>query len=151
MGDASDDARSERAQYIMRYLIDKGGLTPVQAAGIVGNWIQESSLDTSVVNKIGATGIGQWLDDRRNNLMNFAAKRGKDWRDLDTQLDFALWEMKDGGQFFNTNGVRDKFYSTNSASEAAVYFRKGYERPGEREANDPNRTSKAETALDEYL
>ena len=150
VGDASDDARSERAQYIMRYLIDKGGLTPVQAAGIVGNWIQESSLDTSVVNKIGATGIGQWLDDRRNNLMNFAAKRGKDWRDLDTQLDFALWEMKDGGQFFNTNGVRDKFYSTNSASEAAVYFRKGYERPGEHEANDPNRTSKAETALDEY-
>ena len=150
VGDASDDARSERAQYIMRYLIDKGGLTPVQAAGIVGNWIQESSLDTSLVNKIGATGIGQWLDDRRNNLMNFAAKRGKDWRDLDTQLDFALWEMKDGGQFFNTNGVRDKFYSTNSASEAAVYFRKGYERPGEHEANDPNRTSKAETALDEY-
>lgn len=149
VGDASDDARSERAQYIMRRLIN-GGLTPVQAAGIVGNWIQESSLNPETVNGIGASGIGQWLGSRRENLITFASNRGKDWTDLDTQIDFALWEMNEGGEFFNIDGARDDFYSTNSPSKAAVAFRKGYERPGKSEANDSNRINKAETAFDEW-
>lgn len=149
VGDASDDARSERAQYIMRRLIN-GGLTPVQAAGIVGNWIQESSLNPETVNGIGASGIGQWLGSRRENLITFASNRGKDWTDLDTQIDFALWEMNEGGEFFNIDGARDDFYSTDSPSKAAVAFRKGYERPGKSEANDSNRINKAETAFDEW-
>ena len=143
------DARSERAQYIMRRLIN-GGLTPVQAAGIVGNWIQESSLNPETVNGIGASGIGQWLGSRRENLITFASNRGKDWTDLDTQIDFALWEMNEGGEFFNIDGARDDFYSTDSPSKAAVAFRKGYERPGKSEANDSNRINKAETAFDEW-
>ena len=56
----------------------------------------------------------------------------------------------EGGEFFNIEGARDDFYSTDSPSKAAVAFRKGYERPGKNEANDSNRINKAETAFDEW-
>lgn len=42
-----------------------------------------------------STGIGlmQWTDDRHDALVNFAQSRGKDWRDLETQLLFIKEEF----------------------------------------------------------
>ena len=64
------------------------GLQPHQAAGLVGNLIRESQLDPTAVNKhSGATGIAQWLGDRKKKLF---AKYGKN-PTFNQQLDF-IWE-----------------------------------------------------------
>ena len=71
------------------------GFTPVQAAALAGNMQQESSFNPNSDNtREGAVGILQWRQDRRQALDAFAAARGKQATDLDTQLDFVAHEMK---------------------------------------------------------
>lgn len=89
---------ADREGYVMSYLTGKG-LAPHQAAGFVGNLIQESSLNTGANNPgdgadgSDSIGIGQWNGDRARNLRAFAKGTGRDVGDIDTQLDFALHEM----------------------------------------------------------
>lgn len=147
VGDSTDDARSERAQYVMKRLVAMG-YTPEQAAGITGNLIQESNLDTSARSQDGndSIGIGQWTGERETGLFNFASNAGRDPYDLDTQLDYLNWELMN-----NENSAFHKLQdNSDTASEAAVIFGQTYERPADEYANWGNRTSKAETALDEY-
>lgn len=85
-----------RAQQAYAYYISIG-YTPVQAAGIVGNLMQESgqNLSVDVVGDSGtAFGVAQWRGDRLTALRSFAASRGTDWRDFDTQLAFVDHELK---------------------------------------------------------
>lgn len=89
---------ADREGYVMSYLTGKG-LAPHQAAGFVGNLIQESSLNTGANNPgdgrdgSDSIGIGQWNGDRARNLRAFAKGTGREVGDIDTQLDFALHEM----------------------------------------------------------
>ena len=78
------------------------GWSPVQAAGIIGNFIHESGggkLNPSAVAKgdgsdgSDSIGIGQWNGTRATALKAFAASRGKPWNDLETQLEFAHREL----------------------------------------------------------
>lgn len=78
------------------------GYTPAQAAGIIGNLVQESgqSLNTRAVHD-GGTGLGiaGWRDPqpgqgRRTALRNFAAAQGADVHDLATQLGFVDHELR---------------------------------------------------------
>lgn len=70
------EARVRRA---MTYLIHTLGLTPTQAAGLVGNFIRESRLLTSAFNGsgggMGARGIAQW---RGSRIESFRSANGKD-------------------------------------------------------------------------
>lgn len=102
LGPGTAPAVNDNALYAMSYLMDNYGLSAEQAAGVVGNFQQESyrDLQTSVRGDGGqAVGIGQWWPDRAANLQSFAAAQGRDWSDIDTQLDFAMHEM----------GVTDRF------------------------------------------
>ncbi len=93
------------ARAVMEKLVARG-LSPVQAAALVGHDMQESSLNPNAFNpKEGAFGIGQWRLDRLDNLKRFANDRGVPHNALDTQLDFTLHEMrgpeaKAGNAFF---------------------------------------------------
>lgn len=78
------------------------GYSPAQAAGIVGNLVQESGrgLNTRAVHD-GGTGLGiaGWRDPqpgqgRRTELRNFAAAQGADVHDLATQLGFVDHELR---------------------------------------------------------
>lgn len=76
------------------------GLTAEATAGIMGNMMQESGIDPTLLqNGHGpAAGICQWENyttksSRWKNLEQFAASRGKPWTDLQSQLDFMLMEM----------------------------------------------------------
>lgn len=147
VGGATDDARSDRAQHIMSRLVGVG-YTPEQAAGIVGNLIQESNLDTYARSKDGhnSVGIGQWTDDREQALYAFAASAGRDPYDLETQIDFLIHELQTSEAYAN----RRLLENSSTPSEAAMIFGREFERPNEEYANWENRTSKAETTYDEY-
>lgn len=81
------------------YFIAKG-LTPVQAAGIVGNLMQESNCSPTAVQSGGpGRGIAQWSvggrwdHDRNDNAVAFAAGRGASVWSLTLQLDFIWYEL----------------------------------------------------------
>jgi hypothetical protein len=82
------------------------GMSPVQAAAVVGNMRQESGLNPHAVNAAeGANGLIQWRLDRWDGLRNFAASRGTSPNDQNTQLDFMMHELRGpearaGSQFF---------------------------------------------------
>lgn len=97
--------------------------TPQAAAGILGVWQFESQLNPSVKNTggSGATGLAQWMSNRYDNLMSFAAKNNKKWNSLDAQLNFMVYEMAHGYQ-----GAKHIFKET-SAHQAAYDWLMEYE------------------------
>lgn len=91
------------------------GLTAAQAAGIVGNLIQESGVNPKSVQKGGpGRGIAQWSaggrwDSGKNSLKSWAGS--KDPLDLLTQLDFMWYEMtKVPGWKLSLEGSKDPRY-----------------------------------------
>lgn len=119
--------RNNRVGYAYGKLIEMG-YEPHIAAGIVGNLMQESgpSLNTRIVGDGGASiGLAQWNGARRRELERFAAKRGTSPDDLDTQLAFVDWELK------NTEaGAWAQISQAATARDAALAFSQHYERPG---------------------
>lgn len=97
--------------------------TPQAAAGILGVWQFESSLNPSVRNTggSGATGLAQWMAGRLTSLMSFAEKNNKKWNTLDAQLNFMVYEMNHGYQ-----GAKHIFKET-SAHKAAYDWLMEYE------------------------
>jgi len=104
------------------------GLTPAIASGFVGNFMAESSLDTSVVNGIGAVGLGQWLGGRKKALNSFAKETGKKVSDLNLQLDFVIKELQ-GAE----SHVAQKLKNVNDPTLAAKIIMQHYERPSKSE------------------
>ncbi len=74
------------------------GLTPVAAAGAMGNIKAESSFSASVKEASGGGGLGiiQWTGSRRTNLENAAATAGVNLADNDSALLFELNYLWDG-------------------------------------------------------
>jgi len=86
-------SRTEASKKITKFLLDKN-LSKHAVAGIVGNLYAESKFDTSALGDGDTSGgIAQWHADRFTNLKQFASQNGKDWRDLDLQLDFMWYEL----------------------------------------------------------
>jgi hypothetical protein len=120
--------RPDIERYAFNYYL-KAGLAPHQAAGIIGNLIQESSLNTGARNPgdgrdgSDSIGLGQWNGNRAKGLHSFAAATGAAPTNLDTQLGYVLHELKGpesraGKALFAAKDVRD-------ATAAMI----GYERP----------------------
>lgn len=86
--------KTNRIGYVFGKLLE-GGMEPHIAAGMVGNLVGESGagLHTGAIGDGGnAIGIGQWNGPRKRQLEKFAAARERPWTDLDTQVEFLLWE-----------------------------------------------------------
>ena len=72
------------------FLLQKG-VPPVGAAAVMGNIENESGFNPSAVNEIGCSGLCQWYQGRLDNLKRFAASKGTDWTDVNTQMEY-LWK-----------------------------------------------------------
>ncbi|HIE4429976.1 TPA: phage tail tip lysozyme [Burkholderia multivorans] len=128
------------------YIIQKArqhGYSDAAAAGIVGSLLQENStLDPKIVNKLGATGIAQWLDPSRKAM--FEKIYGHSLKDstFTEQVDFMFREL-------DTTEKRagDKLRTAQNAAQAAEIHGRDYERPGAAEANIERRQRYAETIL----
>lgn len=118
----------ERASTAMGFFQSRGW-SKHQAAGIVGNLLAESSLNTGARNAGDGTdgsdsiGIGQWNSDRAKALKAYAAMNHADWRDFGIQLAFVDHELRNAEK-----GAGDKLRAAGditSATEAMIM----YERP----------------------
>lgn len=109
-----NDVVKDRALIAMNRLMEEFDLTPEQAAGLVGNWIRESQLETGQHNKAGggegAVGIAQWRgprirayehrlseDDKEGGAIDYKGNpNNKKLKDstFEEQLDYAIWELK---------------------------------------------------------
>jgi hypothetical protein len=122
--DTSSIRGNTNAEKAFNYFVSKG-LTPEQAAGIVGNLQAESGVKPGQ-HQIGgpAFGIAQWEGGRQDNLRAFAAQQGKPVDDLGVQLDF-LWQELQGPE----NAAFQSLKGAGSAQEAAAIFENEFERP----------------------
>jgi hypothetical protein len=106
-GGGSEDERVEESASALTandklafdYFLVKG-LTPVQAAGIVGNLDQESNMNPGAVQPGGpGRGIaqwsvgGRWNADPGDNAVAYASSHGKSVTSLGLQLDFIWFEL----------------------------------------------------------
>ena len=88
------------AQTIIAGLVQRG-IPLVAAQGIVANMMAESGLNPGI-NEIaplvpgsrGGYGLNQWTGPRRVQFEEFARARGTSPDDLNTQLDFTVWELR---------------------------------------------------------
>lgn len=69
------------------------GLTSEQAAGPIGNFIQESGLNPSTVATGGDTGLAQWTGGRKRRLFEIAGAMGMPWSSLPVQKAMILEEL----------------------------------------------------------
>jgi len=120
---------TDREQQAYNYFISQG-YTPEQAAGIVGNLVNESALDPTAVNPNDAglgrdsEGIAQWNRDRLTNLQGYAAAQGTDYRDFNTQLSFVDHELRGTGDYGggSESTAYNNLQNASTASDAAVAF-----------------------------
>lgn len=137
---------NQRRDYIYQAFLNRG-YNPIQASAIVGNLQQENgSFGTSTKNSqgSGATGIAQWLGSRKKQLL----KDYKEWYDIDNQIDFIDREIKgDREAWTNNMGGKSAFFNAKDVDTAVKVFRKDFERPGEKEANDTSRIKNAYSVL----
>ena len=118
-------------QQILAGLVQRGIPLPV-AQGMVANMIAESGLKTDI-NEIaplvpgsrGGYGLNQWTGPRRRQFEAFAAERGVPASDLNTQLDFTLWELQN-----TEKGAWNALQGVNDPIEAARLYSERFLRPG---------------------
>ena len=139
----SGNTNQEKA---MNYFMSQG-LTKEQAAGIVGNLMQESTanLDPRADNKMGNLGIAQWDANRWSRFKKWAKTKNLSIYNLEAQLQWVMEELNtgDGGL-----GIA-RFKRTKTAAEATALFLKDFERSGEK-PGDPgyeNRIRNAENLM----
>ncbi len=128
-GDQGDELITESAsdKVAFDFFVAKG-LTEVQAAGIVGNLDQESSMSPTAVQPGGpGRGIAQWSVGERwngtakDNVVWFAAQRGESKYSLDLQLEFIWYELTTIGYGY------DKLRAARTVSAAVKAFQDYYE------------------------
>lgn len=127
-GASRSAAANERKQRAIARLTEKG-YTPHAAEGIADNLFDESAFNTKAVGDNGtAFGIAQWRGPRFQNLKKFAASKGTDWHDFDTQVDFVDHEMRTGSD--PGAGIAfAKLQRAGDKDEAYNHFVTHYERP----------------------
>lgn len=109
------------------------GLTAPAAYGVAGNMKIESDGFKTDVNEYaplvpgsrGGYGLNQWTGPRRRQFEAFAAERGADPSDLDTQLDFTIWELQNTEQ-----RAGNALLQARTPEEAARIYSEQFLRPG---------------------
>lgn len=122
---------ADNAAKIWNFLISKG-LSPPQAAGIMGNLQAESSFNPAAAQTPNAwddlsdashegVGIAQWDLGRRAALINAARAQGKDPKDLDFQLNYLFQEATSRGDWA-------AIQQTNDPASATLVWHQRFER-----------------------
>jgi hypothetical protein len=97
----------------VRFFLD-AGFTDIQVAALVGGFVQESGVNPEIVNKIGATGIAQWLSGRKTKLLSKAEPTS-----LITQLNFVIEEFNTDEKTAGNNLKKSKTLEEAIAAAAS--------------------------------
>lgn len=81
-------------QDIIWTFLRMNGFSAAAAAGVMGNWERESGNHPNVneVGGYGGYGLAQWSFSRKTNLINWCSSNGYDYKTLEGQLNFFLYE-----------------------------------------------------------
>jgi len=141
---AAHVVQSSSAQVAFDFFVSKG-LTTAQAAGIVGNLMQESGVNPTARQSDGpGQGIAQWsVGGRWNNLLGFAKARRASPLAVTTQLEF-LWHELTTIPAYGLGALR----AAQSVAAATRAFEKHFEVCGA--CNEPRRIAFAQAALRAY-
>lgn len=108
------------------------GVPRIAAIGLAGNYQIESGLDTGIneINPVvpgsrGGFGLAQWTGPRRKQYEAFAGSKGKPLDDLDTQLDFTVWELAN-----TEKKAAESIFAAKTVEEAAERVSDKFLRPG---------------------
>jgi Phage tail lysozyme len=126
------------------------GLTPVQAAGIVGNLDQESGMDPTISQYGGGPGRGiaqwsaggRWDTSTNANVTWYAGQQNEDRWSLNLQLEFIWWELTHEG--YGYNDLR----AATTVTQAVTVFQDEYEICGA--CDSSNRIAHANAALAQF-
>jgi hypothetical protein len=141
------------AQAAFEYFVSQG-MTPAQAAGIVGNLQGESGqgLNTGSINPgdgrdgSDSIGIAQWNGTRAQALKAYADSKGVPWTDLNTQLEFLHSELR-GPEASAYKGLQAAQTPEEAARAMLAYERpKDWNKPG----SHPERAKYAVAAYSAY-
>lgn len=115
----------DNQQQAYQFLIAQG-YSPVAAAGIVGNLVQESGVNPTVNpgDSGSAHGIAQWRGDRWAGLQDYARQNKGSVNDLNTQLGYLDYELRN-----RYGDTYQKLMNARTPGDAAGAFALGYERP----------------------
>lgn len=102
----------------------QNGYNANASAGIVGNLIQESNLN-SAIDKPSGFGSAQWMDTRKTALFDFAKQNGYKPQDRLAQAKFILHELNS-----THTTARDILKRARNVDEATEAFSTHYERAG---------------------
>jgi hypothetical protein len=136
--DGSIDFSGDTATAVWKFFTSKG-YSKYATAGIMGNLQQESGMDPSRHQSGGGKGrgIAQWTvgSGRFKGLESHAKSKGKDWKDLQSQLEWIDLEL--GGKDSTTASILKKNYgglsglkNASSTKWAVEAFEKAFERAG---------------------
>lgn len=124
------------------YALRTAGYSEYSTAGVMGNIYGECGFDSNLIE--GGNGIGfglcQWSFERRTSLENYAASKGVEPSDVNTQIEFLLTEISSTGgpadgyaTFMGTAGIygcdMDGWVNADSVEEATKQFCGWFERP----------------------
>jgi len=146
---ATAEALSGNEEAAYHFFVAKG-LKDFQAAGIVGNLIQESGVDPTIAQYGGGPGrgIAQWSEGGRwnashdDNVEWYAAREAQSKESLTLQLEFVWYELTTYG--YGYSALR----SSTTLSEAEYAFQRDYEICGECEQSE--RVHYAQEVLSAY-
>ena len=135
------------AQSLMEYYISKG-LDKEHAAALVGNAMQESSLNTHAPSTYKGKqyqGLFQLSPDRQNE---YKAKHGKEYKDSTWQemASYSLEEMDT-----TEKKASARFKAAKKVAEAAEYFSNDVQRPNSEAAANDKRSAYATQAFNSYV
>lgn len=135
---------SDNAEKAFRYFVQKG-LSPMQSAAIVGNFMQESHVNPNSVQSDGpGRGIAQWgVGGRWDTLLKYAQNRNTPPTDLGIQLDFSWHELTTSFQ-----NVLDGLKSAQTIDQATEIISSQYEAAGDPQLS--RRIAYAKTILASY-
>lgn len=133
----------ENARNAMQILNKQYRFTLEAAAGMCGNIFKESRWRLHALNGIGAFGLCQWLDKRKALLI----KKYGNAPSFNQQMEYINYEWNNESV---AKSHRDELMRQKTPENAAYIVRKYFERPGESEADDTTRQSKARGYYDAY-
>ena len=130
--------QKEKEQIATNYFISQG-YSPEATAGIVGNLVYESGLNTTARGDIGfkggdSYGIGQF---RGKRLQDLKKRYGNNWTDFSNQLDFVRHELET-----THKKAGDILKNTRDVYQAGQTFSDLYEIPAKKYKNNLDRQKK---------
>ena len=124
---------SNVGSYVWQVLTTKYGFTEPAAAGVLGNMMQESTMNPDADNGEGAYGLCQWTEGRQQRLRSLAASAGVAPSNVDLQLDFMVTELKERPEEIVNTGSSNSYeglMKQTTPEDAARYFHEEFERAG---------------------